>query len=287
MSQGSTATELIYHSRNTPPDRNGTLLSMTREEAGWTTMGFFVRRLAKGASYECGADKEEVVIVVLGGRCVADWGEGKQQIGEREHVFGGLPYALYLPRSCAASLQAETACEIAECRVPSAARLKPRLVTPEHVRVTFRGGGNASRQIVDVMPPEFPADKLMVVEVYVPAGNWAGFPPHKHDVHNPPSEVDLDEVYYFRMDRPAGYAHQRLYTLDARRDVTLTVRDGDLVLVREGYHPTVAGHGYNVYFLNFLAGSARSMANTEDPNHTWVKAAWKEVDPRLPVVVKG
>jgi 5-deoxy-glucuronate isomerase len=148
----------------------------------------------------------------------------------------------------------------------------------------LRGGGNASRQIVDVMPPEFPADKLMVIEAYVPGGNWAGFPPHKHDVHNPPSEVDLDEVYYFRMEHPAGYAHQRLYTLDGRRDVTLTVGDGDLVLVREGYHPTVAAHGYNVYFLNCLAGSARLLANTDDPNHSWVKSTWREIDPRLPLV---
>jgi 5-deoxy-glucuronate isomerase len=66
--------------------------------------------------------------------------------------------------------------------------------------------------------------------------------------------------------------------------VTLTVRDGDLVLVRGGYRPTVAGHGYNVYFLNFLAGSARLMANTEDPSQAWVKSTWKEIDPRLPLV---
>jgi 5-deoxy-glucuronate isomerase len=284
MSEDSTAAGLIFHSQRTPTEHNGALLSLTREEAGWESISFFVRKLVADDSCVFGSKEEEVVLVLLGGHCVADWGEGEQKIGDRDQVFGGLPYALYLPHSCAARIEAETTCEIAECRVPSTARLNPRLVTPKDVRVTLRGGGNASRQIVDVMPPDFPADKLMVVEVYVPSGNWAGCPPHKHDVHNPPSEVDLDEVYYFRTDHPAGYAHQRLYTLDGKRDVTLTVRDGDLVLVRDGYHPTVAGHGYNLYFLNFLAGSARLMANTEDPDHAWVKSTWKEMDPRLPLV---
>ena len=134
------------------------------------------------------------------------------------------------------------------------------------------------------MSADFPANKLIVVEVYTPSGNWSSYPPHKHDVHNPPAEVDLDEIYYYRMNNPAGYAYQRLYTRDGKRDVTLTVRDGDVVLVRDGYHPVVAGHGYDLYYLNCLAGSARSLASTEDPQHTWVRSMWKEMDPRLPLV---
>jgi 5-deoxy-glucuronate isomerase len=132
------------------------------------------------------------------------------------------------------------------------------------------------------MPPAFPAEKIMVVEVYTPSGNWSSYPPHKHDVHAPPTEVDLDEIYYYRIDREEGYAHQRLYSQS--RDLTLTVRDGDAVLVRDGYHPVVAGHGYNVYYLNCLAGSARALSNTEDPKHIWVRSTWKEIDPRLPIV---
>jgi 5-deoxy-glucuronate isomerase len=134
------------------------------------------------------------------------------------------------------------------------------------------------------MPPDFPADKLMVIEVYTPGGNWSSYPPHKHDVHRPPHEVDLDEIYYYRMDRPAAYAHQRLYTRDGKRNLTLTVRDGDTVLVRDGFHPVVAGHGYNIYYLNYLAGSARQLSNTEDPDHVWVRSTWNGVDPRLPLV---
>lgn len=277
--------EFLVHSQ--ARDSGGELLSVPRETAGWQSMSFFVHQLLPGESRAFQADSEETGIIVLRGRCYADWGTGKAVIGERESVFHGLPYAIYLPAGAQAQLQAETVCEFAECRVPSTACLEPRLIRPQDAKVSLRGGGNASRQIVDVMPPDFPGDKLMIVEVYTPSGNWSSFPPHKHDVHNPPGEVDLDEIYYYRIDHPGGYAHQRLYTRDGNRDLTLTVADGDAVLVRDGFHPVVAGHGYNIYYLNCLAGSARLLSNTEDPDHAWVRSTWNQVDSRLPLVGPG
>ncbi len=126
-----------------------------------------------------------------------------------------------------------------------------------------------------MIPPAFPADKLMVVEVYTPGGNWSSYPPHKHDVHNPPSEVDLDEIYYFRTLQPEAFAFQHLYLGDYSNESTLKARDVDTVLVRSGYHAVVAGPGYDVYYLNFLAGSSRSMAVTEDREHAWIRSNWK------------
>ena len=271
-------------SRPLSPGESGELLRFTRQDVVWEWMSFFVRRLAPGQVWESRNAEEETVVLLLGGTCLADWGEGRRQIGQRKNVFDGLPYAVYLPAGSRLSLEALTECEFAACSVPSRARLEPRLITPTDVTVSLRGGGNASRQIVDVVRPDFPADKLMIIEVYTPSGNWSSYPPHKHDVHNPPHEVDLDEIYYYRMIHPSGYAYHRLYTTDGKRDLTLTVTDGDAVLVRDGYHPVVAGHGYHVYYLNCLAGSARSLANTEDPQHTWVRSTWGTVDSRLPLI---
>jgi 5-deoxy-glucuronate isomerase len=276
--------DFCVHSVELPAGQSGELLHLSRQSTGWEWMSFFVRRLTEGEVWENRSDYEERALVLLGGRCTADWGSGPRRIGRRANVFDGLPYALYLPAGCGAQFRSDTECEVAVCSVPSSAKLEPRLVTPDDVAVSLRGGGNASRQIVDVMRPDFPADKLMLVEVYTPGGNWSSFPPHKHDVHAPPGEVDLDEIYYYRMRQPAAYAHQRLYTKDGKHDVTLTLHDGDLVMVRDGYHPVVAGHGYDVYYLNCLAGSARSLANTEDDDHTWVRSTWKDVDARLPIV---
>jgi 5-deoxy-glucuronate isomerase len=264
---------------------SGELLNFSRENVDWEWMSMSVRRVARGESYEAATRGEEGAFVLLGGRCTADWGSGAKTIGGRKSVFDGLPYCVYLPAGHRVKFVAETECEIAECRVPSEAKREPRLITPVDVATSLRGGGNASRQIVDIIKPDFPADKLVVIEVYTPGGNWSSYPPHKHDIHNPPVEVDLDEIYYYRIDRPEeGFALQRLYSPDKSQDFTVRAEDGDAVLVRSGYHPVVAGPGYNVYYLNFLAGTSRTLAVTEDPNHVWLKSTWKEMDPRLPLV---
>jgi 5-deoxy-glucuronate isomerase len=272
----------LVHSRTLAQDESGDLVHFSRQAVGWEWMSFCVRRLSRGEDWERGHPGEESVFVLLSGKSVADWGTGDQQIGERTGVFNGLPYALYLSPGQRVHFKAATTCEIAECHVPAEASFPSKLISPQDVAVSLRGGGNVSRQIVDVLRPDFPAHKLMVVEVYTPGGNWSSYPPHKHDVHNPPQEVDLDEIYYYRMNKPGAFAQQRLY--NGTRDTVLTVRDGDVVLVRDGYHPVVAGPGYDVYYLNFLAGSARLLAVTEDPQHKWIRSAWPEMDTRLPLV---
>lgn len=275
----------VIHSRSLPEGQSGELLRFTRESVQWEWMSMSARRLSPGETYATTTNGEEAAFVILGGKCRTDWGAGDQAIGRRKNVFDGLPYCVYLPHGHRVSFVAETLSEIAECRVPSRADLEPRVIRPEDVASSLRGGGNASRQIVDVIRPEFPADRLVVIEVYTPGGNWSSFPPHKHDVHNPPTEVDLDEIYYYRIDRPReGFALQRLYSPDKSQDFTVRAEDGDAVLVRSGFHPVVAGPGYNVYYLNFLAGTSRTLAVTEDPNHVWLKSTWKETDPRLPLV---
>ncbi len=280
MSEGS----FLVHSKSLLSQQAGELLHLSRQQAGWEWMSFFVRRLQPADVFQTRTDGEEAAFVLLGGTCLADWGQGAQHIGKRKNVFEGFPFALYLPTGSKVTFTAETPCEIAECRVPSEARLEPKLITPSQVVSSLRGGGNVSRQIVDVITPAFRADKLMAVEVYTPGGNWSSYPPHKHDVHNPPSEVDLDEIYYYRIRQAEGFAFQHLYSGENSGGRTLKTRDGDAVLVHSGYHPVVAGPGYDVYYLNFLAGSSRALAVTEDPQHVWIRSTWNATDPRLPLV---
>ncbi len=276
--------DTLVHSQELAQGQAGELLHLSRQQLKWEWMSLFVRRLQPGQVYRTQTEGEEAAFVLLGGTCRADWGRGVQTIGKRKDVFDGLPYAVYLPTGHQVSFTADTTCEIAECRVPSQARLEPKLITPHDVVSGLRGGGNASRQIVDVMTPAFPADKLMVIEVYTPGGNWSSYPPHKHDVHNPPAEVDLDEIYYYRIQQPEGFAFQHLYSRENSSERTVKARDGDVVLVRSGFHPVVAGPGYDVYYLNFLAGSARALTVTEDSQHVWLRSTWNATDPRLPLV---
>ena len=276
----------IFSSANVPTGASGKLLELPREQANWEWMSFSVTRLQSGESRDLCTQGEEAVVVLLGGTCLADWGDGQKRMGKRKNVFDGLPYTLYLPAHHGASITAQSVCEFAECRVPSSATLQPRLITPDDVVTSFRGGGNVSRQIVDVLPPSFPADKLVVIEVYTPGGNWSSYPPHKHDTHNPPKEVDQDEIYYYRTSKPEGFAFQYLYSDSDVDGQIIRARDGDAVLVHSGYHAVVAGPGYDIYYLNFLAGSSRNLAVNEDPKHSWIRSAWSAPDPRLPLVRK-
>ncbi len=279
-----TEQSFLFNSSNLPEHLSGEVLHLPRNLAGWEWMSFFVHRVQPGDTFRARTVNEEAVFVLLGGTCAADWGQGVKRIGKRKNIFDGFPYALYLPCGHAAEFTAETVCEIAECRAPSEAPLQARLINPSDVVSSLRGGGNASRQIVDIIGPAFPADKLMVIEVYTPGGNWSSYPPHKHDVHNPPGEVDLDEIYYYRIRQREGFAFQHLYAGEHAGEQTLKPRDGDAVLVHSGYHPVVAGPGYDVYYLNFLAGSSRALAVTEDPDHVWIRSTWNHIDPRLPLV---
>ena len=263
------------------------MLDITPAIAGWDFVRFIVRRLAAGEKLTLQTRGEECAVVLLRGSAQVTIDAGVMQpLGPRGSVFEGYPHALYLPDGHAAVLQASELTEIAECRSPSTAVLEPRLITPADCGYEIRGGGNATRQIVDILPPTFPADKLLICEVFTPSGNWSSYPPHKHDVDNPPVEVDLEEIYYYRMRQPHGYGFQRLYTADGSRDETVKVEDGDVVLVRDGYHPYVSAYGIDSYYLNVLAGTRRSMAASDDPRYAAVRSSWPAPDPRMPMIKK-
>jgi 5-deoxy-glucuronate isomerase len=266
----------LFHTGDLPP---------APQTFGCEYLAFQTLSLSRGSTHEEDTANREVAIVLLGGTCSVSSSAGDfPAIGARRDVFSGLPYTLYLPIETRFTLRAVTPCELAFCYSKAEERHPAALVVPGDVRVEIRGGGNATRQINHMIQPSFPAHRILICEVYTPGGNWSSYPPHKHDVQNPPGEVDLEEIYYFRIDRLEGFAVQKVYTADRRIDETMTVRDGDLVLVPEGYHPVVAAHGYNVYYLNALAGAARSMAASDDPQYAWVRGTWGDRDPRLPLV---
>ena len=270
-----------------PSGGAGEVMSVTQDRAGWHTISLRVIRLEKQQKQVMSQPEEELALVVLGGQAAirAD-GRHWESVGARANVFAGMPHALYLPLGTGQiEIEALTpGCEIAVCGARATRKFPAALILPSSVEVEIRGGGNATRQINHILKPDFPADRLLVVEVYTPSGNWSSYPPHKHDVHNPPGEVDLDEIYFYKISQPEGFAIQRVYTRDGRRNETLTVRDNELVLIPEGYHPVVAAHGYDCYYLNVLAGSARSMAASDDPDYAWVRGTWDAKDPRLPLV---
>jgi 5-deoxy-glucuronate isomerase len=266
-------------------------IEITPRSAHWEHLNFAARQLKRGKMWHFETHENELALVVLGGVCEITSNIGKwTDVGRRPNVFSGMPYTVFLPPGTRFTVEATSQhLDIAYGWCTAKDAHPARLVKPAEVEIEIRGGGNVTRQINKMIPPGFPASRLVVVEVYTPSGNWSSYPPHKHDEHIVDAsgkiiEADLEEVYFYKIDRPEGFAYQRIYTPDREIDELVLARDSYLVLSPRGYHPVVAAPGYNCYYLNMLAGSAQSLAATDDPDYTWVKETWKEKDPRLPLV---
>ncbi len=169
---------------------------------------------------------------------------------------------------------AETDVELAVCAAPSTGgKLPVRVIGPDDVGQQVRGKGTNTRYVTNILPETEPADSLLVVEVITPGGHTSSYPPHKHDQDNLPSESYLEETYYHRLNPPQGFAFQRVFTDDRSLDETMAIEDGDVVLVPKGYHPCAACHGYDLYYLNVMAGPKRTWKFHNAPEHEWLMKA--------------
>jgi 5-deoxy-glucuronate isomerase len=271
--------------------------NFTSREAGWEYLNFQARTMAQGEEWNHHTGNSEMLIVLLGGNFSAKAGdEFWETVNGRKNVFSGLPHGLYLPPGTSFTLTAESDTLDVACGWSTTGQYYPPLfITPDDVvrmEIEHRGGDNASRQINRILPPGSPCQRLICVEVYTPSGNWSSFPAHKHDKRriDPASgtllEAKLEEIYFYKMDKPQGFALQKVYNDDRSLDMIAEPHHNDAVLIPEGYHPVIAGHGYNVYYLNFLAGSDQSLASYDDPDHKWIYGSWKGMDPRIPLVTR-
>lgn len=254
------------------PNEEGAVLRITPESAGWKYVGFEVYSLKKGQSLRRELGDIEACLVLLAGRAhITTKAEKWLDIGQRMNVFEKTPpYSVYVSAHDEYTVEATTDLELAVCTAPGKGSKPSRLISPDEVGVEIRGAGNIERQIHNILPEQREADSLLVVEVFTPEGNWSSYPPHKHDQENLPHESYLEETYFHKVNPAHGFAIQRVYTDDRSLDETLIIKDGDAALVPKGYHPVSAPPGYEVYYLNVMAGPIRTWKFHNDPAHEWV-----------------
>ena len=274
--------------------RAGAFAALDAKRAGWDTMNFAAVRLGAGKTFEIAIDAFEYVAVILSGRCNIRSNKGDfENVGRRDSVFSGLPYAVYLPPQTEFEIESLSEnFEFASCWAPTKKEAEARLIAPRDTETLLLSGGNCSRQMSRVIGGDFPADRLLVYELYTPGGNWSSYPPYKHDRHRTDEkgvvlEAQLKRFSFYKFDRPTGYAWQRVYSADKRSDVTMMARQHDIILMPAGYYTMVSAPGTVTYTLNFLAGSTREFACSEDPDYTWMRALMPAMDPRLPLVDLG
>ena len=249
----------------------GRVHHVTPESAGWSYVGFDLYRLTPGQRAEGDlADREACLVMISGRAAISAGGESFGAIGERRNPFEGKPWSVYAPAGATWSAVAETTAEIAVCTAPGKAGSRPRLIAPDGLHQETRGKGPNTRHVTNILPEWAPADSLLVVEVITPGGGTSSYPPHKHDTDDLPRESLLEETYYHRLNPPQGFAFQRVYTEDRSLDEAMVVEDGDVTLVPRGYHPCAAVHGYDLYYLNVMAGPKRTWKFFNEPAHEWL-----------------
>ena len=198
----------------------------------------------------------------------------------RRDVFDEPASAVYLPPGTSITVSARAHTELALAATVGGELATPRdaepvVIDPGAVVIHDRGRPGWQRQVHDVIADAVPAQRLLVGETFNAAGEWSSFPPHKHDGGD--GEPALEEVYYYRFDRPDGFGFQGLYTEAgpdrAASERAVFLRHGSVVGIPNGYHPVCAAPGYRLYYLWALApvpGAPRALALHEDPAHRWL-----------------
>lgn len=256
-----------------PFGTHGKVHEITPASAGWRYVGFSLYRLRPGESAAEATGATEVILVLVEGRARIhaagqDWGV----LGERMNVFERTPpHCLYVPNGQDWSLVAETDCTVAVCAAPGRGNHPARRIGPGGIALTERGRGTNTRYVHNIaMEAEEICDSLLVTEVFTPAGHWSSYPSHRHDEDDFPRITYLEETYYHRINPAQGFGIQRVYTEDGTLDETMAVQDGDVVLVPRGHHPCGAPYGFEMYYLNVMAGPRRNWRFQPDPAVTWI-----------------
>jgi 5-deoxy-glucuronate isomerase len=259
--------ELLVHSA--APRADGTILEVTPESAGWRYVGFEVVSLGPGAIARRETGDRELCAVVVSGTVMVSSEHGQwRDLGGREDPWSGMPDAAYLPPATSVTIEGEG--EVALCWAPAPGGGAPARALPgAEIEVETRGHGALERKIRPILMADQEADSLLVVEVITPAGHWSSYPPHKHDRDDPPDETLLEETYYHRISPARGFGFQRVYSDDRTLDESLAFGDRDCVLVPRGYHTVSTPPGYDLYYLNVMAGPTRLWAVANDPDHEW------------------
>lgn len=263
-------------------------IDVTPDSAGWRYLSFRELALKAGSAHIHHTNDREVAIVPLSGEGVVRV-EGQSLSLARESVFAGKPHVVYVPPKHEIAIEAKSDLEFTLGGAPAEGKYPVRLFKPDEMKSEMRGGGAALRQVNHVLAAPLPAERLILFEVYVPGGTWSGWPPHCHDGYA--GSPYLEEVYYYRFVPAYGFGIHRNYRRDNDFDEVFAVRHNEAVLVTQGFHPTAAAPGSNMYFLNYLAGDlsdeSRATPPLDDVDFAWMKQDWDGKRMRLPIEADG
>ena len=256
-----------------PLQETGKILDVSPETVGWNYVGFKVYKLKAGEKvFENTASDEAIIVFLEGYGAAGTNNEELGKLGTRHSVFEKKPPSgFYVPFNSSWEVRAETELTLAVCTAPGSSGFNPKRIEPEGIKLLERGKGANKRFIYNIAMEDNPiASSLLVTEVFTPQGNWSSYPPHRHDEDDYPNITFLEETYYHRLNPNKGFGFQRVFSEDKSIDETISFSDGDVVLVPKGHHPCAAPYGYELYYLNVMAGPIRKWRFKNHPDFDWL-----------------
>jgi len=233
--------------------------------------GFSLVSFQQQDEYHFESKDEETGLLILDGVCdITIDGTTYGDLGVRKDVFSGIPTGIYIPSDSAFSIKSSKA-TLAMCKSKCTTKTEPAVIRPEDVKQISAGKDNWSRDVRVIIGPDSPSVNMILGETLNPPGNWSGIPPAKHEHNNLPEESLHEELYYFKTDKPQGWGIERLYSPDRNVNELMYLRDNSVTFIPWGYHEIVSAPGYTLYYLFFLSGEGKTLAQFEDPEHNWIK----------------
>jgi 5-deoxy-glucuronate isomerase len=205
-------------------------------------------------TFKDNTEKEEWLFVILQGKAEFYISSKKFAVLKRKNVFDDEPTSIYIPPQTDFEFSLDKNSEIlAVSSYISGTNFYPLFITQDKTRKKRVGKENYFRTVTDILYEELPAGKLIAGETINDQGNWSSFPPHKHDHDNPPEEVKLEEIYFFKIfPEKTGFGVINVY--DKNEENLFLLKNNEIVTIPKGYHPVGVIPGHKIYYFWALAG---------------------------------
>lgn len=164
--------------------------------------------------------------------------------------------ALYVPRDSDVVVESGSGFDLAELSSPVEKKYPLQFVSYTQIRndpaLHFVAGKPPTERDLNILiGKNVEAGRIMAGVTFSSDGNWTSWPPHEH-------ENMLEEAYlYIDMPKPQ-FGIQMVYTDGSEPELVQVVREGDVVLMPQGYHPNVAAPGGSINFLWMMAANRES-----------------------------
>jgi len=190
------------------------------------------------------SNDHEIGLICLNGTAAVKVGDESFQLEQYDAVYASRDSEIEVTAG-------PSGCDLAEVSAPVEKQYPVKFVSYKEVRQNpklhlIAGKPPAERDLNVLIGANVEAGRIMAGVTFSTPGNWTSWPPHEH------SKL-LEEAYLF-IDMPApSFGIQFVYTNPNDPELVQVVREGDCVLMPQGYHPNVAAPGGQINFLWMMA----------------------------------